>query len=106
MKRPRVFFRPTARSDMKDIYRYILQLSQDRRAASSYTDRIFARCLAIAEAPSGGADRSRWAPGLRMVPFERSVLILYIAEGDRIQIVRVVHGRRDVDGLMHTQGTP
>lgn len=100
MKRPRVLFRPTARSDLKNIYRYILEQSQDRRAASSYTDRIYARCLAIADTPFGGADRSRWQPGMRMVPFERSVLIVYMIEANAIQIVRVVHGRRDVDRMM------
>lgn len=95
----RVVFRPEARADLRNIYLYLVEETRDRGVARRYTDRIYERCRSITNAPNGGAPRGDLASGLRMVTFERSIIVLYMPYPKSVQIVRILHGRRNIAAL-------
>ena len=78
---------------MIDIWTYIAR--ENPAAADRLLDRIDAKCRLLAENPRLGPDRSDIRPGLRYFIVGRYV-ILYRAVEDGVEIVRVVHGARDL----------
>ena len=98
----RVRWRHTARSDLLHLARCIAQDNPD--AAHRFLDAARAATEMLAELPklgAGGRFRSR---GLRRIRiwsirgFEK-ILIIYAAERAGIDVLRVVHGVRDLDTL-------
>ena len=94
----RVSFSRDADEDLADVRGYI-GLDNPRRAAS-FTSELVAACLAIADVPFGWPtvpehERS----GLRRKPF-RQYLIFYRVQIDHVEIIRVLHGRRDIGRLL------
>lgn len=100
MKRFRVEYRQQAASDIEDIFAYVFERSADLVTAIRYTDRIYARCESIGDAPFGGVSRPDLGLGIRMVPFEKSAVILYIVESEPVVIVSVFAGGRDYEAIM------
>lgn len=100
MKRFPVEYREQAVSDIEDIFAYVLERSADLVTAMRYTDRIYARCESIGDAPFGGVSRPDLGKGIRMVPFERSAVILYIVENETVCIIDVFAGGRDYEAIM------
>ena len=92
-----VVFRLGAEADLDAIYEHISKDSPER--AIRYIRRIRARCADLAEFPEAGRARPDFGPGFRTVAFERRVLIIY-AVAERIEIVRVLYGGRDVEGAL------
>ncbi|MBK1700621.1 type II toxin-antitoxin system RelE/ParE family toxin [Thiococcus pfennigii] len=86
-----------AEEDLIDIWLYIAH--DDVRAADRVLDDIEEKLLLLADQPGLGPARSDIAPELRYSPVRR-YLILYRQITDGIEIVRVVHGDRDVPTLM------
>jgi toxin ParE1/3/4 len=86
-----------AEEDLIDIWLYIAH--DDVRAADRVLDDIEEKLLLLADQPGVGPARSDIAPELRYSPVRR-YLILYRQITDGIEIVRVVHGARDVPTLM------
>ena len=86
-----------AEEDLIDIWLYIAH--DDVRAAERLLDDIEEKFLLLAAQPSLGPARPDIAPGLRYLPVRR-YLILYREITGGIEIVRVVHGARDVPALM------
>jgi toxin ParE1/3/4 len=39
------------------------------------------------------------AAGLRTVPFEKSAVIAYVVDGERVQITNIFYGGRDYEAL-------
>ena len=105
MKRLPVEYRPTAAADLENIFTYVLSKSRNPVTAIGYTDRIFARCESIGDAPFGGVSRSDLGEGIRMVPFEKSVVILYVVEQHHVSITNVFAGGMDYEALLrrHTE---
>lgn len=99
MERLKVTIRREARADLATIYQYILEVSKSRRIARSFTLRIRDRCLKIGDAPRGGHPRNDLAPGLRTVPFAKSVVIAYKVEAERVRIINIFYGGRDFEAL-------
>jgi toxin ParE1/3/4 len=87
--------RPAALADLEDIFRNVLRGSASPTVAGRYVGRLRDRCRRITLAPQGGRPRNDIAPGLRSVPFERRVVIIYRVLGETVEIVNVFHGRRD-----------
>jgi toxin ParE1/3/4 len=54
----------------------------------------------LAGNPHIGRARGELSPNLRSIPFGRYV-IFYLALPDGIEIVRVLHGARDLDTIFH-----
>lgn len=86
-----------AEEDLIDIWLYIAH--DDVRAADRVLDDIEEKFLLLADQPGLGPARPDIAPDLRYSPVRR-YLILYRQITDGIEIVRVVHGARDVPTLM------
>jgi toxin ParE1/3/4 len=61
--------------------------------------RIRERCARIGDAPHGGRPRDDLAAGLRTVPFEKSAVIAYVVDGERVQITNIFYGGRDYEAL-------
>lgn len=86
-----------AEEDLIDIWLYIAH--DDVDAADRVLDDIEEKLLLLTDQPSLGPARPDIAPDLRYLPVRR-YLILYRQIADGIEIVRVVHGARDVPTLM------
>ncbi|TCS15507.1 type II toxin-antitoxin system RelE/ParE family toxin [Caulobacter sp. BK020] len=96
----RVVRTPKANADLDDTW---LQVALDNMAAADrLIDRIVARCQALGDNPRLGPARSEIAPEARMLVIG-GYLALYRILGADIQIVRVVHGARRLEGLFEAQ---
>lgn len=100
MRRYSVAFRETAKADLRSIFNYVLDQSKSRQTALAYIKRIRDKCGKIGDAPLGGVARSDLGAGLRMVVFERSIVILYFVEGERVRITNIFSGSRDYETLL------
>jgi toxin ParE1/3/4 len=86
-----------AEEDLIDIWLAIAQ--DDVRAADRLLDAIEDKLLLLADQSSLGPARPDIAPDLRYFPVRR-YLILYRQIPNGIEVVRVVHGARDIPTLM------
>ncbi|HKU97560.1 MAG TPA: type II toxin-antitoxin system RelE/ParE family toxin [Vineibacter sp.] len=102
MKTYRVSFRPEARSDLQNIYQIIAADSPTRAAA--YIRRIHDACAGLRDMPFRGRARNDLLPGLRVLPFERRIIIAYRIEHDRVRVVGVFYGGRDYETLLRDHG--
>ncbi|WP_114390224.1 type II toxin-antitoxin system RelE/ParE family toxin [Notoacmeibacter marinus] len=106
MKRLPVFLAPTAEDDLATIGHLIIDNGADPLVAVRYLQRIRARCRTIGDSPRGGVERSDLGEGIRLVPFERSAVILYRIEDDQVLIETVIYGGRDYAALIGTPPSP
>ncbi len=85
--------RPRALSDLEAI---VETISVDNpQAAARWIEAIYRRCQLLADNPEMGALRDDIRRGMRIVPVG-SYLILYQVIGRDAEIVRVLHGARDL----------
>lgn len=92
----RVVRSPQAREDLVEIGRRIAE--RDPRAADRLLDRVAAAAERLASNPFLGAARPDLAPDARHAVV-RPCLMLHRAIQDGIEIIRVVHGARELAGL-------
>ena len=88
--------RPKAEADLLEIWLYIAQDSP--RAADRLLDLIEAQCRLLADNPRLGRARPEIASDARARNVGR-YLVLYREQGDEIEVVRVVHGARDIEQI-------
>ncbi len=105
MKRLPVIYRPEAIADLEEIFCYILNESRDQITAKRFTNRIKAHCDKVGNAPHSGTPRPELGTDLRLVPFEKSAVILYRTTAKEIEIVNVFYGGRDYEALMRGSDT-
>ncbi|MEO0332715.1 MAG: type II toxin-antitoxin system RelE/ParE family toxin [Bacteroidota bacterium] len=86
-----------ARNDLKDIFNYIADNSSESRA-TKLLKQLEHTMQQLADSPGMGTDRSYLAPRLLGFPSGKYI-IFYQISGDDIQIVRVLHGRRDIENI-------
>ncbi|TPK74858.1 type II toxin-antitoxin system RelE/ParE family toxin [Mesorhizobium sp. B2-4-15] len=87
---------PAAENDLVDIW---LAIAGDSpRAADHFLDAIAERILHLADLPEAGPRRPDIAADARALTIGNH-LILYRLAGRRIEVVRIVHGARDVSTL-------
>jgi toxin ParE1/3/4 len=89
-----VRFRPTAEADLIEIYDYIAQDSPGN--ALAFIRRIRAHCEELRDFPERGRRRDDISPGMRIMGFERRVLIAFRLVGRHVEIVRILYGGRDL----------
>ena len=94
---PRLLKRPEAESDLDEIWWYIAQDSPIN--ADRFLDRIQERCLSLADFPQMGTSRDELKAGLRS-QLVGNYLIFYFPLEDGVDIVRVLHGSRDIESLL------
>ncbi len=91
-----VTFTAAARSDLRDIALRIAEYSF--RRSISYVDEIETRCRGIADFLRSGAPRPQWGTDVRMIVHGK-YLVVYRSRDEVVQILRIVHGARDLDAL-------
>lgn len=90
-----------ARADLLDIWLEIA--SKNPTTADRLYDRLEARVRVLRDYPEIGTARPDIAAEARML-VEGSYLILYRIRTDDVQIVRVLHGARDIDQQLFEEG--
>lgn len=93
----RIELRPLARADLAEAWRYIAGESGPDRA-DDYLDRIADRLQRLSGQPCMGRARPELSPGLRSFP-AASHVVFYRPYAGGIIVVRVLHGRREVERL-------
>ena len=97
---PRVTRRPLAEADIFEIWDYIADDSL--AAADRWVDRLDEQFRLLAAQPLMGRARDQLAPGVRSFPFGRYV-VFYVPLDDGIDVVRVLHGARDIDAVFNPE---
>jgi Plasmid stabilization system protein len=92
----KVTYTQKARFDLLSIWSYIAEDSPN--AADKLLDSINDKCSLLAENPKLGQARPDIAKNLRHFPV-KNYLILYQEQKSGVEIVRVLHGARDVDAI-------
>jgi toxin ParE1/3/4 len=100
MTERKVVLRPSAEDDLLAIYRYISRQSGNSERAIGYIRRIRARCEDLRRFPEAGRARNDLRPGVRILGFERRVVVAYtvLPSGD-VEIGRFFYGGRDYEAL-------
>ncbi|HVC51218.1 MAG TPA: type II toxin-antitoxin system RelE/ParE family toxin [Stellaceae bacterium] len=98
---PRLLFRPAARTDLIQISRYIQRQSGHKNIAADYVLRIRQWCEHLLVFPEAGRTRDDLRPGIRVVAFERRVVIAYtiLPSGD-VEIGRFFYGGRNYEAMI------
>jgi toxin ParE1/3/4 len=99
----RLDYLPQADADLDDIYRWIGQ--DDPEAARRLIARIVDGLRRLLDDPKSGRSRPEVGDGARSVVIGRYV-VFYRVCPHTIGIARVVHGARDVAGLLIASITP
>lgn len=95
---PRVTRRPLAETDIVEIWDYIA--NDGFVAADRWVDRLDRQFQVLAMQPMMGRARDELAPGVRSFPFGRYV-VFYLPLDGGIDVVRVLHGARDIDAAFN-----
>jgi len=91
----KVNFAEQAETDLLDIGRYIA--ADNVEAALQFINKIEDVCHeTIGRHPAIGRQRDDLIVGLRVLPFKK-YLIFYRLQNEALQIVRVLHGSRDIE---------
>jgi len=88
-----------AEVDLLEIWVYIAE-SGFPDTADRFLDLIDGKCRAIATFPEMGQARPTLAPNLRSFSVA-NYLLFYRPAKDGIEVVRVLHGARDIEALFH-----
>jgi len=94
---PRILKRPEAQNDLDEIWWFIAQDSPDN--ADKFLDRVQDSCLTLADFPKMGVSRNEIKNSLRSQTIG-NYLIFYFPLEDGIDIIRVIHGSRDMERLL------
>jgi len=95
--RRRLVIAPSALQDLEGIATHIRE--HDAAAAVRQIERILQKANGLRDYPEMGIARERLAPGLRSI-VEAPYVVFYYPRPDRIEIVRVFHGRQDIEHEM------
>ncbi len=88
---------PRAIRDVDDIWLHIA--ADDPAAATRLVERLAAGIARLADFPESGPARPEIGEGARSVTVGR-YLVLHRLNGDSVDIVRVIHGAREISGLL------
>jgi toxin ParE1/3/4 len=91
---PGLVLRPRALADLAEIWAYIAEDSPDR--ADAFVDLVDGKFQALSRRPASGRRRSELNPDIRSLAVGRYV-IFYQPLSRGIEIVRVLHGSRDIE---------
>lgn len=94
---PRILRRPLVESDLEEIWWYIAQ--DDPASADRLLTKLEARFSVLAQTPQMGSRRDEILPALRSSPVG-NYLIFYHPLPDGIEILRVLHGARDIAAIL------
>ena len=95
----RVIFAQEAEDDLLELATSIAERAGLERALT-YTDRIEAACLALAQFPQRGTARDDIRRGLRTIGFERRATIAFHVGPNVVTITRILYGGRDLGAAL------
>jgi toxin ParE1/3/4 len=104
MTQPEVVLTPQAREDIKQIATYIKEDSPQSSLACRHTlENIYEVLLELPEIGTAHNFHNPEMKGRRMLPVRESTkyLIFYRSTPEGLEIVRVIHGARDLPSLFH-----
>ncbi len=88
---------PNAQRDLVDLWKYLaIEVSVAR--ADIFLDTLVEKFAALAEHPTLGRLRDELMPELRSLAVARYIIFYFPIE-DGINVVRVLHGARDLDAI-------
>ena len=96
---PGIIKRPRTRSDLSEIWDYIA--ADNETQADAFVDLIDPKFQALAGHPNLGRSREELEEGLRSFPVGKYV-IFYRAIPAGVEIVRVLHGSRDLNAILNS----
>jgi toxin ParE1/3/4 len=88
-----VVFRPEAEADLTAIALFIAEHSVER--AQAFVHRLRKRCSVLETSPLAGRARPELGVDLRSL-FERPYVLIYRVDGDKAEIVAILHAARDL----------
>lgn len=91
-----------ARNDLFLIYDWIARAATPQTALN-YVERIERFCAQLAVGAERGTLRDAVRPGLRTLGFERRATIAFTVDDDRVTILRVLYGGRDLQEEMRNE---
>ncbi|MDO3434500.1 type II toxin-antitoxin system RelE/ParE family toxin [Rhizobium sp. CBN3] len=95
----KVAFRPKAEKDLFNIYEFIA--ADNLPAAIEFIRRLRQFCHQLEDMPDRGSPREDFAPGVRILVFERRVNIAYRIAKDQVQVLRLFYAGRNTRSAFH-----
>lgn len=95
----RLVYLPEALADLKAIAVFIAEDNPER--AASFVDELRSKATEIVGRPASFPARDELSVGLRVARLGRYLMFFTVA-ADEVQIVRVLHGARDLPRLFDT----
>ena len=89
--------KPAAENDLTEIWLHIA--TESTRAADRILDKIAFRIQQLASFPGSGPRRPEIATDARSLTIG-NYIVLYRFDSERVEILRVVHGARDITTLL------
>src|SRR5437868_2423826 len=93
----RVLFTPLAHKDLQTIWDYLAEEASEE-TADGILDFIQEKCEKIAAYPAAGKTRNELMANLRSFAV-KSYVVFYIPLSDGIEVLRVLHGARDIESV-------
>ncbi len=95
----RVVYSPTVDRDLAEILRYVTRESGSLKIGQGLIRQLRQKCQTLGDLPGTlGRSRDELEPGLRSVTV-KSYIIFFRYHPDRLDIVTIIHGMRDIDAL-------
>lgn len=91
-------FAAPATADVESIGDHIAK--DNLHAAEQFIEKITGRCRALADRPLMARQRDELLPGLRSFPVGKYLIFFRLVPGG-IEIIRVIHGARDIAAAFH-----
>jgi toxin ParE1/3/4 len=89
-----------AEADLEELWEYLAERNEE--AADRILNSILEKARLHAQFPRMGRPRDDLAPGLRSFVVAPYVVFFQAIE-DTIEVIRVLHGSRDIDSIMRTE---
>jgi toxin ParE1/3/4 len=93
---PTLVLRPRALTDLAEIWAYIAEDSPDR--ADAFVDLVDSKLQTLSRRPGLGRRRPELHSDVRSFAVGRYV-VFYLPLSSGIEVVRVIHGSRDIESL-------
>ena len=103
MRRYRVVVEPEAQADLDAIETYIAR-EGNPEAGERFVAEALDVCRSLDRFPDRGSPRDDLREGLRSLTFRRRAVIVYTVIGDKVSILGIAYGGRDLEGLMADRG--
>lgn len=94
---------PEAETDLEGIGDRIAERNAAR--AVTYVRELRERCLRVGDLPHARPPRPQWGEGIR-ITIHGNYAIVHRVRDETVQILRVVHGARDLDALFEEEPLP